>query len=65
MLSYRCYLLDEDGRINSYIQVRAVCDADATTLARQFAQLAGRPFELWRGHEFICRETISVRVRER
>ncbi len=62
MLSYRCYLLDENDRINSYIQVRALCDAEATILARQFAQLARRPFELWRGRELICRESWRVGV---
>jgi hypothetical protein len=56
MMSYRCYLLDERDRIKSFIELQALSDAEAATQARHYAKLARRPFELWRGHELICRE---------
>ena len=55
MLIYRCYLLDETGRIDSFIEVQALSDTDATTQARRHGQSARRPFELWRLRELICR----------
>jgi len=57
MLSYRCYLLDQSDRITSYIALRAISDADAIVEARQYARLARKPFELWRGPQLICHET--------
>ena len=55
MLTYRCYLLDESDRINSFIEVRSFSDTDATAQAQRHGQLAREPFELWRGRELICR----------
>src|SRR4030095_1368034 len=57
MQSYRCYLLDESDHITSYIQLRAVSDANAIAEARRYARLACKPFELWRGRQLICRES--------
>jgi hypothetical protein len=56
MQSYRCYLLDHSDRITSFIELRAVSDADATEEARRYAKLARKPFELWRERQLICRE---------
>ena len=56
MLSYRCYLLDHSDRITSFIELRALSDADATAEARRYAKLARKPFELWRERQMICRE---------
>jgi hypothetical protein len=59
VLSYRCYLLDGSDRITSFIELTDVSDANAILQARKYAQLARKPFELWRGHQIICREMVN------
>jgi hypothetical protein len=61
MPSYRCYLLDYCGRIHTFIELQAGSDAVAVDRAKAFAQLAGQPFELWRGTEMIFTERSSGR----
>jgi hypothetical protein len=58
MLSYRCYLLDQSDRITSYIALRAISDADAIGKPGNMRDWPASPFELWRGPQLICRETV-------
>ena len=55
MLLYRCYLMDESDRITSFIELQAISDAEAILQATRYAQLARKPFELWRGREMVSR----------
>ena len=55
MVLYRCYLMDESDRINSFIELQAVSDAEAILQATRYAQLARKPFELWCGREVVCK----------
>jgi hypothetical protein len=56
MLNYRCYLLDESGRIRDFVAVSALGDAEAIALAQGDPRLSQRPFEVWRGLEMIYRK---------
>jgi len=60
MLVYRCYLLDADDHIKSFKEVQAFSDAEATALARQHAQEAKMPFELWRGRQIVYRSVAPL-----
>jgi len=53
-MSYRCYLLDEFGRIMNFVEFEEFSDSDAIGHATRHAQLANKPFELWRGRQQIC-----------
>jgi hypothetical protein len=55
MLTYRCYLLDESGRIKDFVAVSAFGDAEAIAQAQGDPRLTQRVFEVWRGREMIYR----------
>lgn len=56
MPSYRCYLLDHRAKITDFIELQAESDEAAIGHAREYADLARRPFELWRGSYMVFSE---------
>jgi len=52
MRNYRLYLLDQNDRIQSAVELQCDDDADAIQLARS---LLGGPMELWEGARIVRR----------
>jgi hypothetical protein len=56
MAAYRCYLMDYRDRISDFIEFQSDTDEAAVKQAQAYANLAAKPFELWRGSQMIISE---------